>query len=104
MDALQRLKDSGAIKRLAERDPVLFSDEIDMRQEIMRRLGWTDLATAATGRLPLVTNLGKALVDEGATDIVLLGMGGSSLAALTMSRIIGSAPGMPRLHVLDAKP
>jgi len=101
MDALQRLKDSDAIKRLAERDPVLFSDEIDMRQEIMRRLGWTDLATAATGRLPLVTNLGKALVDEGATDIVLLGMGGSSLAALTMSRVIGSAPGMPRLHVLD---
>ncbi len=101
MDALQRLKDSDAVKRLAERDPTLFSDQIDMRQKIMQRLGWTDLATAASGRLPLVTNLAKALVDEGASNIVLLGMGGSSLAALTISRTIGSAIGMPELHVLD---
>jgi len=101
MDALQRLKDADAISRLKERDPLLFSSEVDMRQKTMQRLGWTDLATAATGRLPLVTNLAKALISEGATDIVLLGMGGSSLAALTLKRVIGSAPGMPKLHVLD---
>ncbi len=101
MDAMQRLIETDAVKRLKERDPLLFSDEVDMRQKIMQRLGWTDLAQTATGRIPLVTNLAKALVDEGARDIVLLGMGGSSLAALTMERIVGSAPGMPRLHVLD---
>jgi len=102
MDALQRLKDADAVRRLTERDPLLFSSDVDMRQPIMQRLGWTDLATAATGRLPLVTNLAKALLAEGATDVVLLGMGGSSLAALTLNRVIGPAPGMPRLHVLDS--
>ena len=101
MDGLQALRDSNAVNRLKERDPQLFSEEVDMRQKVMQRLGWTDLATAAVGRLPLLENLAKALVDEGATDVVLLGMGGSSLAALTLSRIIGSAPGSPRLHVLD---
>ncbi|MDH4139482.1 MAG: hypothetical protein OEV43_02815 [Coriobacteriia bacterium] len=101
MDAMQRLIETDAVKRLKERDPLLFSDEVDMRQKIVQRLGWTDLAQTAPGRLPLVTNLAKALVEEGARDVVLLGMGGSSLAALTMSRVLGSAPGMPRLHVLD---
>ncbi|AMK26488.1 bifunctional transaldolase/phosoglucose isomerase (plasmid) [Sphingobium sp. SJ10-10] len=34
-------------------------------------------------------------------DIVLLGMGGSSLGAEVISRVLGRAPGHPKLHVLD---
>lgn len=34
-------------------------------------------------------------------DAVLLGMGGSSLGPEVLSLILGSAPGFPRLHVLD---
>ncbi|MDZ4063312.1 MAG: hypothetical protein U1E22_01480, partial [Coriobacteriia bacterium] len=101
MNALQRLIDADAVTRLKNRDPLLFSDEVDKRQPIIQRLGWTDLASAASGRIPLVENLARALVAEGATDIVLLGMGGSSLAPLVISRVIGSSEGMPRLHVLD---
>ncbi|MDP2183622.1 MAG: glucose-6-phosphate isomerase [Actinomycetota bacterium] len=101
MDALQRLIDADAVVRLKNRDPLLFSDDVDARQPIIQRLGWTDLASAAIGRIPLVENLARALVAEGATDIVLLGMGGSSLAPLVISRVIGPSEGMPRLHVLD---
>lgn len=101
MDSIHRLIELDAVARLKDRDPQLFSDEVDKRQAIMQRLGWTDLATAATGRLTLVTKLAEAVRSEGATDLVLLGMGGSSLAPLVLERIIGSAPGMPRLHVVD---
>jgi len=101
MNALARLVDADAIRRLVDRDPTLFSSDVDQRQPIIQRLGWTDLADKAEGRLPLVENLAKALIDEGATDIVLLGMGGSSLAPIVLLRMIGAAPGMPRLHVLD---
>jgi len=55
----------------------------------------------AEGRFTLVEGLAAAIREEGATDIVLLGMGGSSLAPLVLERVIGSAPGAPRLHVLD---
>lgn len=101
MGSLARLRESDAIRRLVDRDPTLFSDEIDLRQPIMQRLGWTDLAEAALGRLPLVTNLAASLASAGATDIVLLGMGGSSLAPLVIDRIAGPREGSPRLHVLD---
>ncbi len=101
MEALKRLAEADAIVRLRERDASLFTDDIDARIPIMQRLGWTDLAKKAPGRLPLLVNLASALADEGVTDIVLLGMGGSSLTPLVLARVIGSAPDMPSLHVLD---
>lgn len=101
MAARDRLIENDAVRRLRDRDASLFSDDLDQRIPIMQRLGWTDLAEKATGRIPLLTALADAIVTEGATDILLLGMGGSSLAPLVMERVIGRAPGFPRLHVLD---
>jgi glucose-6-phosphate isomerase len=101
MASLERLAELDAVKRLRQRDVTLFSEDIDQRIPIMQRLGWTDLAEKAPGRLPLLDGLAQAIVAEGATDLLLLGMGGSSLAPLVMERIIGTAPGYPRLHVLD---
>jgi len=101
MDALDRLVENNVIARLAERDASLFTDNIDGRIPIVQRYGWTDLAAKAPGRFVLLANLAAALAEEGATDLVLLGMGGSSLAPLVMSRILGSSPGQPRLHVFD---
>jgi glucose-6-phosphate isomerase/transaldolase/glucose-6-phosphate isomerase len=40
--------------------------------------------------------------DDGFTDVILLGMGGSSLGPLVLGRVFGTAPGYPRLHVLDS--
>ena len=101
MSSLERLAELDAVRRLRQRDVTLFSDDVDQRIPIMQRLGWTDLADKAPGRLPLLTGLAETLVAEDATDLLLLGMGGSSLAPLVMSRVIGEAPGFPRLHVLD---
>lgn len=102
MNALARLTESDAVRRLVDRDPTLFTADVDGRQKILQRLGWLDLATAGSGRVTLVENLAAALVKEGATDVVLLGMGGSSLTAIVLSEVIGSGEGMPRLHVLDS--
>jgi glucose-6-phosphate isomerase len=101
MDALQRLVEADAIGRLNGRDASLYCEDFDARIPIVQRMGWTDLASKATGRLPLLENLARALAEEGADDLVLLGMGGSSLAPLVLSRVIGSSPRMPRLHALD---
>lgn len=101
MDSLAHLRESEAVRRLVDRDPTLFSSDVDARQSIIQRLGWTDLAETAMGRLPLVTNLAKAIQAEGATDIILLGMGGSSLAPLVLDHVAGDPASGPRLHVLD---
>jgi glucose-6-phosphate isomerase/transaldolase/glucose-6-phosphate isomerase len=39
---------------------------------------------------------------DGFTDVVLLGMGGSSLAPEVLRAVLGVAPGWPRLHMLDS--
>ncbi len=101
MDALNRLIESKVVARLAERDASLFTDNVDARIPIVQRYGWTDLAAKAPGRFVLLANLAGALIEEGATDIVLLGMGGSSLAPLVMSRILDTRPDHPKLHVFD---
>lgn len=102
MDAMSRLTSADAVARLANRDPALFSDDVDMRSRIQNRLGWTDLAERAALRLPLIASLAAEMADEGIADVVVLGMGGSSLAPLVIDRILEQAEGAPRLHVLDS--
>lgn len=101
MDSLERLTEADAVARLAARDPSLFAADYDTRRHVAQRLGWTDLADKAPGRFALLDNLAAQVVEEGATDIVLLGMGGSSLAPLVLGASVPAREGSPRLHVLD---
>jgi glucose-6-phosphate isomerase len=86
-----------AVERLAARDATLFADAAIASE----RLGWVDGSRRALKDAPELVAMASRLVASGVTDVVVLGMGGSSLAALVLSRAIGSAPGAPAVHVLD---
>ena len=101
MSSMQRLIDEKVVERLASHDATLFADSVDQRQAILHRMGWIGLAARAASRLPQYASIADQLLTEGTTDIVLLGMGGSSLASLVLSEVLGSGEGRPRLHVLD---
>lgn len=101
MDGMARLIASDAVARLRDRDASLFVSDYDARTKVMQRLGWTDLAAKAPGRFALLDNLAAQVVAEGCDDVVLLGMGGSSLAAFVLAEAIGPAPGSPKLRALD---
>lgn len=66
------------------------------------RLGWVAAPEDAVAGAAAMTDLVAALDAEGVTDVVLVGMGGSSLYAEVLERIIGPAAGAPRLWVLDS--
>ena len=51
---------------------------------------------------PFLQTFAASIKDGGFTDIVLLGMGGSSLAPEVLRAVIGVAPGWPRFHMLDS--
>jgi transaldolase / glucose-6-phosphate isomerase len=97
MDARARLTDMHAIERLARCDATLFVDPVTAAG----RLGWVGLAAEATARAADYEALGAEALAGGTTDVVLLGMGGSSLAPLVLARAIGGREGCPTLHVLD---
>ena len=65
-------------------------------------LGWLDLPHSMGERLGDMARLAEEAASEEVTDVVLLGMGGSSLAPEVFGAVFGSGPGRPRLTVLDS--
>jgi len=100
VSALERLLAADAVDRLLGRDGSLFSADPRIAAEAASMLGWVGLAEAAADLAPSLAEVARAAAASGTTDVVLLGMGGSSLAPLVLGSVLG-APDGPRLHVLD---
>src|SRR3989442_4112832 len=72
------------------------------QQNIANRLGWLDVLDFVTPQLDRLRGFAEGVRQEAFTDVVLLGMGGSSLAPEVMHQILGVAPGWPRFRMLDS--
>lgn len=70
--------------------------------EITNRLGWLTVAGLTLGGLSRIEALVDAVRDEGYTHVLLLGMGGSSLAPDVFTRVFGASEGYLELAVLDS--
>jgi glucose-6-phosphate isomerase len=70
--------------------------------EIADRLGWLTIAERMLGEVERIQAFADRARDDGMRDVVLLGMGGSSLAPEVLRRSFHSQPGRPTLHVLDS--
>ncbi len=97
-NSLQVLKRDRIIKRIWALDHTVWKPE---PKEITNRLGWLDIANRMVDVLPRITNLVDSLRQEGFTQVVLLGMGGSSLAPEMFRRTFGVKEGFLDLLVLD---
>ena len=100
---LGRLLEQGERERLVARlwgrDHTLWSES---PREIADRLGWLDAPATMRELLPALADLARETREEETRDVVLLGMGGSSLGAEVLRQVCGRAPEHPRLHVLDS--
>jgi transaldolase/glucose-6-phosphate isomerase len=70
--------------------------------EIENRLGWLTIAERMLAGLGPVEAFAEEVRRDGIADVVLLGMGGSSLAPEVLRRSFGGRADRPRLHVLDS--
>jgi transaldolase / glucose-6-phosphate isomerase len=70
--------------------------------EVANRLGWLNVAEQMREELGDLQSFAESVRDDGVKDVVLLGMGGSSLAPEVIRRSFGDQDGWPRLHVLDS--
>jgi transaldolase / glucose-6-phosphate isomerase len=95
--AAEEWRVKGNIRRLWNEDATLWTggDEGDW-------LGWLDVIDAQLRDLPRLTEFAGEVQAKQFTDVLLLGMGGSSLGPEVLSQSLGSATGFPRLHVLDS--
>jgi transaldolase/glucose-6-phosphate isomerase len=70
--------------------------------EVANRLGWLTIAETMSEAIDDLDAFATEIRDEGFQDVVLLGMGGSSLAPEVIRLSFGDQDGWPRLHVLDS--
>lgn len=70
--------------------------------DVLTRTGWLGLPTSMPEEIPRLTSFAREVRDQGMRHVVVLGMGGSSLAPDVLRRTFGSRPGYPELIVLDS--
>jgi glucose-6-phosphate isomerase len=100
--ALSALEADDAVGRLVARDPGLWKADAATAPLIRDRLGWLDAPQWLRDRIPELKSFAAEVRGDGYTRVLLLGMGGSSLAPEVFERVGVAGPGAPTLEVLDS--
>ncbi len=87
---------------LWRRDPSVWSSDPTVQKAISSRLGWLSSPALMADQMDRLLTFASTVKNDGYTDVVLLGMGGSSLAPEVLHAILGEAPGRPRFRMLDS--
>ncbi len=98
---LDSLKRDDIAVRLWRKDPTIWTGEPDAQRAIRNSLGWLHAPEKMDSNLPEILSFAREVKEAGFKNVVLLGMGGSSMAPLVFQRTFTTAEeGIP-LHVLD---
>ena len=88
---------NGKIRRLWQRDASLWTNEDESAW-----LGWLSIPDDQLANASKLSDLAAEIRSAGFSDILLLGMGGSSLCPEVFALTFPQAPGFPHLHILDS--
>ncbi len=96
--ALDEIKTEKIMERIWARDHTVWGED---PSEISNRLGWLRAPEWTRERLPAIHAFVEGVQREGYRHVLLLGMGGASLAPKVITRIFGTRPGYLDVRVLD---
>jgi len=99
VERLQAWQNDDFACRMWRRDPTLWAEEDT--PEITNRLGWLNLPESMQEQAEEITAFADSVKDA-FDDVVVLGMGGSSLAPDVFGKVFDAADGYPDLTVLDS--
>nr|MBC8452953.1 transaldolase [Chloroflexota bacterium] len=100
-DALQRLVTDSFASRLWQRDATLWPEPSPGGDPADQTLGWLDLPMRLSMLGAQFADLNGKLRSDGFTDVVVLGMGGSSMTPLTLGSLFSDSLADISLHALD---
>lgn len=90
------------ITRIYERDASVWDENPSGSNDIPNRLGWLDAPFISLDKIDEINKFRDEIIQEGFTHVLLLGMGGSSLASEVMSLTFrGHSEGL-NLSILDS--
>jgi glucose-6-phosphate isomerase len=99
---LDRARAERWAERLHDRDTSLWSSDERVQAEMAKWLGWLDAPEHFSARIAALEGFGDGIRDAGFTTAVVMGMGGSSLAAETLGLTFGTTPGYLEQRILDS--
>ena len=88
---------SGKVRRLWQGDASLWTGDDEANW-----LGWLGITDEQLAGAAKFSDLANEVRSAGFSDILLLGMGGSSLCPEVLALTFPQTPGFPRLHILDS--
>ncbi len=88
---------SGKVRRLWQGDASLWTGDDEAKW-----LGWLGITDEQLAGAAKLSDLANEVKSAGFSDILLLGMGGSSLCPEVLALTFPQIPGFPRLHILDS--
>jgi transaldolase / glucose-6-phosphate isomerase len=95
--ATERWRRGGLSRRLWDGDKTLWTGTDEDRW-----LGWLTVIEAEIADLNRLEAFAREVRERAYTDVVLLGMGGSSLGPEVLAETFGQRGGWPRFHMLDS--
>ncbi len=99
--AVEKLAQRDFLKKLWAKDASLWSNDSAHAEIIKKALGWLDIPQHLLEEVANLQRFAKEVAAE-FSHVVVLGMGGSSLAPDIMRETFGKTDGFPQLHVLDS--
>ncbi len=99
---IKRLRDQKSITRTWNHDATLWKEDTDHQKVIHNRLGWLTVSNDGRVDRKRLQALREESKQLGWKHVVLLGMGGSSLAPELLWKTFGPQEGYPTLIVLDS--
>src|SRR5258705_12180023 len=93
---------AGFVDAIGSRRAGLWRGDYPARTAIANRLGWLGAVDWVQTQLPHVESFVQRVRAGAFTDVVLFGMGGSSLAPEVFHRLFGRDDVRPRFRMLDS--
>jgi len=97
----QRVEKEKFVERIWKKDTTLWKTDDAHKKIISNALGWLTVAEEMRKVAPELMAFAESVKSE-FDDVVVLGMGGSSLCSEVTRRLFGARDGYPRLNVLDS--
>lgn len=93
----ERWRADGTIRRLWQRDPSVWTGGDENKW-----LGWLDAVARERSEIERYQAFSGWVKSKGFTDVLVLGMGGSSLGPEVLAETYGQIGGFPKLRILDS--
>jgi len=95
--AIEEWREEGKVRRLWAADASLWTEEDESKW-----VGWLGIVDQQLKGVAHLQDFADEVKQARFSDVLLLGMGGSSLGPEVFGETFGSKPGYPKLHVLDS--